>query len=112
MNINKATALQLWNDDLKKVLEESLFNEDMSFKHKVMDSIYAAQQFEVTKHRVIVDEIVGHLTALTEELKNTNRIRWIRRKELIAQIKGTQIALLCVVNTPPIKQTQCKLSLN
>lgn len=112
---DKTTALQLWNRSLRDVLSRELSRKWTKTHIRNEQAIRAAEHFEVTKHRNIVDELIKHLNAASEvikELDKNQRGTWIlqfrKRRILKKEIARWttraavfQEALMIVVNTPP-----------
>jgi hypothetical protein len=128
INERKLTALELWNREMRKHLEDHLIvrvtrNRMLPLKkhlEKAEQAIQVAERFEVTKHRVIVDILISKLEntkqvieGYTGDVKNTWLFQFRKRRLLKAKINtfkdmqyAYQQALLIVVNTPPPTKTE------
>lgn len=111
----KVTALQLWNEILTAELQRIMMIENTSRLKRSKQMIYFAEQFEVTKHRIIVDRIIKELEncdvtidGYTGHLKSIVWWRMRKRRELRGMIQtfterrfAYKEALLILVNTEP-----------
>lgn len=121
MEINTASttppeqnALHLWNHRLARILRENLVIKGSAHKNKgggmvpiqltykkAESAIGAAQHFEITKHRIIVDGLIERMNDLQGQFKTAKQWHFRKRGRLRWMMAGVQAAILVVVNTPP-----------
>lgn len=112
----KKVALDEWNELAEAVLINSTYIKRTKsgmapvqlYYNKLLKAREAIKNFEITKHRTIVDAIIGELKALETEHNGTHILRFAKRMSLRARIEATKATLLVVVNTTPPKQPQPK----
>jgi hypothetical protein len=119
----QTNALQLWNQRLAAELNTVLFNKPLhgtvipirTAQERSLKAIEIAQRFEVTKHRILVDTIIGRLDHLKDQLERLgmelSHTPWFLfrkaarlKREIASTIDvqgGYRNCLLIIVNTPP-----------
>lgn len=116
----KPTALQEWNWLLRKKLDEQLlikFRPDSrnrnplyplrKYLEKAQAAILIAEQFEVTKHRTIVDELIRQFQKGNQTVSELPWYRFGAKMRARVIASTFQVALMIVVNTyPPIQPTK------
>jgi hypothetical protein len=108
-NMREKTALELWNDVMEEVFINNAYIKMTRsgsapvqlYYDRLLKAREALKDFEVTKHRVIVDTLIATGEALGQLHNATHFLRFAKRMKLRAKIEATKTAMLIVVNTIP-----------